>query len=85
MNEAQALQVCGCFASGLDVGFYIEKKYYCIHKSDVYEHELSITEDISSDHETILYFEVLDVSVNDGCLVIDLYDFQMRIDLEEGA
>lgn len=85
MNEAQALQVCGCFASGLDVGFYIGKKYYCIHESEVYEHELSITEDVSSDKETILYFGVADVSVNGGSLVIDLYDFQMRIDLEEGA
>lgn len=85
MNTDQALQVCGCFALGLDVSWHIDKKYYSIRfKSEDEECLMAIAEPVDG-RASILYFEVADVSVNDGCLVIDLLDFQIRIELEGEA
>lgn len=84
MNEDQALQVCGCFALGLDVGFRIFTKYYCVRFDDPEGCKLSIA-DFDNGGKKILHFDIADVSVNDNCLVIDLLDFQIRIDLDGDA
>lgn len=85
MNTDQALQVCGCFALGLDVSWHSGTKYYSIRfDSENEECLMTIAEPVKG-RASILHFEVMDVSVNDGCLVIDLTDFQMRIDLGDDA
>lgn len=85
MKMDQALQVCGCFALGLDVSWHSGTKYYSIRfNSENEEYLMAIAEPVHG-RASILYFEVIDASINDGCLVIDLTDFQIRIDLDGDA
>lgn len=88
MNEAQALLICGCFASDLDVGFFNCGKYYLIspganHRNDTNCPILSICDNIGGESIDPPIFEILDIAVDEGCLIIDLPDFQMRIDLDD--
>lgn len=79
MNETQALNICGYFAKHLESRFIIDDKSY--HIFFVKDEALL---SIHGPDDDELLFGIVDMSVSEiGCFIIDLYDFQIRIDLDD--